>query len=114
MHFKVMKMDYYYNKRGEPIPMMDWAKLFENKKYKIIEQTILPNKRWVSTVWLGLNQNLNYGSKPIIFETIVFSKEFRTIKRPAKELAILRYSTLKKAKEGHKEMCKKWMKKKKE
>ena len=98
----------YYNKKGEPIPMMVWAKLFENKNYKIIEQTILQNKKWVSTVWLGLNHNFRPRSKPIIFETMVFSKKFKTIKKSPKELDIQRYFTLKEAKQGHKEMCKKW------
>lgn len=104
----------FYNKRGKPIPMMVWAKLFEKKNYKIIKQTILPDKKWVSTVWLGLNRNSRPRSKPVIFETMVFSKKSKTIKKPSKELDMQRYSTLKQAQQGHKEMCKKWQKKKKE
>lgn len=106
----------YYDKRGKPIPMMVWAKLFENKSYKIIEQTLLPNKRLVSTVWLGLDHSFGCSSKPFIFETMVFKRKFtgnfKKDRKMAQELDTLRYSTLKEAKQGHKELCEKWGKKK--
>jgi len=98
----------YYDRDCKPIEMMTWAKLFEDATYKIIKQTRLPNNRWVSTVWLGLDHSFGGSSQPLIFETMVFSKKLVSIKKHGKELDTRRYSTLKEARQGHKEMCEKW------
>jgi hypothetical protein len=92
----------YFDKNGKPIGMFEWATLFEDKKYKIIKQEVLPNDYFVSTIWLGLNHRFNEGN-PLIFESLVF---------PAKgnwsKLDCERYSTLAEAKKGHKKLVKKW------
>lgn len=75
-------------------------------KYKIIKQTELPNKKWVSTVWLGLDHNYKASGEPLIFETMVFPK-----KGDYGDLDCERYSTEDQAKKGHEIMCKKWSKK---
>jgi len=95
-------MNNYYNKKGEPIEMMKWAELFEDRDYKMVKQTKLKNKKLVSTIWLGLNHEFGKG-EPLIFETMVFSK-----KEEFNELDCQRYSTLKEAEKGHEEMCKEW------
>jgi hypothetical protein len=43
-----------------------------DEKYKRVAQTALPDGKWVSTVWLGLNHAWN-GGPPLIFETMVFT-----------------------------------------
>ena len=103
----------YYNKKGEPLDMLEWAKLFKNPAYKIVKQETLPSGIFVSTVWLGLCHNFLMKGKPIIFETMVFPKK-KGEKRESgtddwSELDQNRYSTLEEAKKGHKEMVKKYI-----
>ena len=81
--------------------MLEWAKLFENRKYKIIKQEILPSGKWVSTVWLGLNHSLEGGT--LIFETMVFAS-----KKDMSEVDMNRYSTEEEALKDHQEMVKKY------
>ena len=78
----------------------------QDPKYKIVKQETIPNGKWVSTVWLGLDQRLGFeveSDKPIIFETMVFPK-----KGDFSDLDCERYSTEEEAIAGHKEMVKKW------
>lgn len=91
----------YYNKQGEEISIEEWGRLHDSK-YKIIEQTTLPNGKWVSTVWLGIDHNYGEG-EPEIFETMVFPQT-----KDLDEDDCARYSTLEQAIEGHKSMCDKW------
>ena len=93
----------YYDKDGTPIPdTLIWARKLEDIDYKRIAQTILPDGKLVSTVWLGLNHN--YGSgPPLIFETMVFEAG-----RGGGEVDTERYSTLAEAQDGHHEMVRKW------
>jgi hypothetical protein len=86
----------YYNKEGEKIDMMTCAKFLEDRDYKIIKQDTLDNGKWVSTVWLGLDHQFGDG-QPLIFETMVFSS-----KDDFSEERCKRYSTLKEAIKGHK------------
>lgn len=87
-----------FNKEGEPIDSMTWLKLLEEKDYKIIRQETLPNKKIVSTIWLGLDHSFGQG-EPLIFETMVFKE-----KGNYTEEACQRYSTLKQAQAGHRKM----------
>lgn len=89
-------MSNYYDKEGKPIDLMEWGSLLNNFDYQVIKQEELPNGKWVSTVWLGLDHNF-YGGKPLIFETIVFSS-----KSSYDEVDVKRYSSLKEAEDGHK------------
>lgn len=84
-----------YNKEGEKIELMAWAKLVEDKEYKIIKQDTLPNGKWVSTVWLGLDHSFD-GGKLLIFETMVFPKEGDYMDEDME-----RYTTLEEATLGH-------------
>ena len=93
----------YYDKKGKPITdVLAWSKLMEDREYKTVKQEYLPDGKWVSTVWLGLNHNFGVG-KPLIFETMVFSK-----KDDWNDQDEERYSTLEEALAGHKKMVKKW------
>jgi len=64
--------------------------------------TTLPNGRWVSTVWLGLDHCFGDGP-PVIFETMVF-----TTKESLDDLDCKRYSTEAEALAGHAKMVEKW------
>lgn len=95
----------YYRRDGTPYPeghqgVLEWAKDFENYSYKKLKDSILPNGRWVSTVWLGLDHNYGEG-RPHIFESMVFPA-----KNNYSELAQERYSTEAEALEGHERLCK--------
>ena len=93
---------FYYNKKGEPIASDEWVRLLEDPAYQRIKQTVLPNGKWVSTVWLGLNYQYGNGP-PLVFETMVFSRQGEW-----DELDCRRYSTIREARIGHKEMVKEW------
>lgn len=91
----------WYNKEGKIIPIEEAVKLLEDKEYKIIKQETLPNGKWVSTVWLGLDHSFEEG-EPLIFETVCFES-----KGNYSEIDMDRYSTLEEAIKGHEEMVKK-------
>ncbi len=106
-------MSDYYDRQGNPITTMEWVSSFENFDEKVVRQETLPNGKWVSTVWLGLNHQFGDGP-PLIFESMVF---------PAKpdgppklgerdpdrdELEQRRYSTEEEALAGHAELVKRW------
>jgi hypothetical protein len=62
----------YFDRAGNPIDLLDWAKKMESQEYRYVAQEYI-GQYWVSTVWLGLNYN--WGPEPIgIFETMVFCK----------------------------------------
>jgi hypothetical protein len=91
-----------FDKNSKPLKLMEWAKLVEDKDYKRVAEITLPDGKWISTVWLGLNHNWGEG-KPLIFETMVFPS-----KSDLSELDIDRYSTLEEAQKGHEEFVKKY------
>lgn len=94
-------MGEYYDMQGNPIDMQEWVVLF-GKKERIIKQETLPNGKFVSTVYLGLDHSFGMGG-PLIFETMVFPK-----KGDGHDIDIKRYATLEEAKEGHKRMVEKY------
>ena len=95
-----------YDRQGKPISdTLEWARLFEDKVYQHVAETTLPNGKWVSTVWLGLNHRYADGP-PLIFETMVFAVEGQWDERDCK-----RYSTEQEALTGHEAMVKKWSQK---
>lgn len=97
----------HFDKKGKKISFLEWGKLFDDKNYKIVKQETLPNGKFVSTVWLGINHNFYKDKDPLIFETMVFPEEGNW-----GDIDCNRYSTLKEAKAGHKKMVKKSYRKK--
>ena len=84
----------YILKDGVPVKCDDvlkWAKEFK-KSDRIIAQDELGGVR-VSTVFIGIDHGLGFG-KPLLFETMIFGGEHDEYQE--------RYSTIEKAKEGHK------------
>ena len=69
----------YYDKNGIKIDVVEWGRLFEDMSYKIIKKDdiIVDDKTYmVSTVWLGINHNFSGKGEPIIFETMIFGKDY--------------------------------------
>ena len=81
----------YYNRDGTPIegphPTLEWAKLFEDTKGRIIGRTTTLYGEKLSTVWLGLDHNYSMKGPPIIFETMLFAPESDELKK-AKRMRI--------------------------
>lgn len=86
--------------------VLAWAKDREGEKACVVQQDTLPNGIYISTVWIGIAQNM-LGGEPLIFESMVFDK-----KHAQKIFEKAMYSTLGKAKEGHKVLIKKYRKRK--
>jgi len=85
-------MSEWYDRNGKSIEMIEALKLMSNLNYQRIKEDTLPDGKYISTVWLGMDHNFsNYGS-PLIFETMVFPKHGKW-----GELDCDRYSTLEEA-----------------
>ena len=81
-----------------------WGNWFETAN-RIIKQETLPDGKFVSTVFLGLDYSFGMNKAPILFETMVFlGKELGS------ELDMDRYSTYEEAQLGHQAMVSKWLK----
>lgn len=90
----------YFDTDGKPCTVEQMEKLMRTEQ--IVQQTLLPNGLWVSTVYLGINYS--YGSHPpAIFETMVFKG-----KGDYSDLYCQRYSTKSEALVGHADIVKKW------
>jgi hypothetical protein len=87
----------YYDKDGLPISMYSWGLLMENLTYRVVKQEELVDRRWVSTVWLGIDHSFG-GKKKLLFETMVFDHEGGN-----DILECYRWSTLAEAQRGHAE-----------
>jgi hypothetical protein len=83
----------YYDREGNPLDVREWARLFEDRDYKRVRNTILGDIN-VSTVWLGIDHSYGAGGDPIIFETMVFGTD-------DEERYCVRYSTEDDAIIGH-------------
>lgn len=85
--------------------LLEWATTLERRdEMKRVAETTLPNGRWVSTVWLGLDHSFGFRpGRPLIFETMVFGSQDEM-----SELDCERYSTEADALVGHEKLCAKW------
>lgn len=89
-------MSRYYDRNGEPIDMMTWARsFFENDDAKRVALTEHDGVS-VSTVWLGLDHQYGDGP-PLIFETMIFGGDHDEYQ--------WRYSTEAEALVGHEAAC---------
>ena len=98
----------WYDKQGKPIKdHFAVEKLLRDFDYKVIKQQVTKDKKWVSTVWLGLDHRLggDEDKEPLIFETMVFTK-----KGSGDEIDVERYATEDEAKAGHKVLFNKYNK----
>ena len=97
----------HYDMNGQPMTMEEWAAAFEDTKRRIIGQELVgwgPGKKWVSTVWLGLDHNYYETGPPLIFETMVFVKGWNGLRRQVcycHDIWMDRYATKEDAAMGH-------------
>lgn len=82
----------HFNKKGEPISLLECGRLREDRTYSTVMTTNLDNGLLVSTVWLGLN-HAHLGGPPLIFETMVFGGD--------RDGDCERYATEAEARAGH-------------
>lgn len=92
----------YRDRQGSPMDMRTWARALEDHSLQRVAETTLPDGKWISTVWLGLDHQWGDGP-PLIFETMVFPD-----KAHLNELECERYSTEVEAVAGHARMVEKW------
>ena len=106
-------MSDYYDRKGNPMTLEDWANVREDKEQCRVAETTLSDY-WISTVWLGLDHSFGNSPKQI-FETMVFPYNSSSDKvTDWGELDMDRYSTEDEAIAGHKAMVEKWSKPKAE
>jgi hypothetical protein len=95
-------MWYLLDENKQPYPVGIEQVTLENiSKYKVVQQDTLPNGKFVSTVFLGLDHGWEDRNKPdykpVLWETMVFSdQEFGA------DEYMERYSSYEDALEGHK------------
>lgn len=74
----------YYDRKGQPIDTMAWARMHEDDDYRTVAQHWV--RGWmVSTVWLGIDHNFTRQGPPVIFETMIFAPKDVTIGREDRE-----------------------------
>lgn len=105
-----------YDDPGWIANMTKVEELLKDPSYKIVKQEFTQRKQyWISTVWLGLNQNMLGLGKPVIFETMVFRGRKdswylidgeRMYYR--KDYEQVQYSTERQARAGHKKLVEKY------
>ena len=92
----------YYDRNGKPINRSEFAKRHDDFEYKVLARTTLPDGRFVSTVWLGIDHA--FGEQPpLIFETMVFPERGNWHEEDCD-----RYATEAEARAGHEAMVAKW------
>lgn len=87
----------YYDRDGNPTTVHEWARRFEDTRYKRIAYDETPSGD-ISTVWLGLDHRFDDGP-PLIFETIVFDRDSGN-----DDNEMRRYATEDEARAGHAEL----------
>ena len=93
----------YYDRQGKPMSLKQWTLSFQGSFDKRrVAETTLPDGKWVSTVWLGLDHRFGMDGPPLIFETMVFKGRDNM-----DELDMDRYSTEAEALAGHAALVKK-------
>ncbi|MFP5261009.1 MAG: hypothetical protein ACLGJB_03785 [Blastocatellia bacterium] len=89
-------------KKVKPVEdVLEWEEYLEGDD-RIVKQETLPNGKYVSTVFLGLDHSFGDGP-PLLYETMVFPS-----KGNYSEIDVDRYSTWKEAQAGHKRMVEKY------
>jgi hypothetical protein len=83
--------------------MRVWGEKFQDPAYKRVAETTLPDGKWVSTVWVGMDHSFGDEGPPLIFETMVFPTALTL-----GDLDCERYSTEAEALAGHEAMVAKW------
>src|SRR4051812_33014155 len=95
----------FYFRDGSPADADAWRAKQGEASYVQVDKTSLPSGKWVSTLWLGVDDGAVTsvaGQPPLIFETVVFDESTRqAVDRE-------RYATEAQAQDGHRRMVAKW------
>jgi len=100
-------MNYILNDK-EPIQEPDflkWARWYQSfceQDKKHVCKTLIPDKYFISTVFLGMDHAFAPGAPPLLFETMVFLKENGDQEW---DQYMDRYSTWREAELGHSKIC---------
>ena len=95
-------MGEFFNRAGKSISIAKYRALHADDTYKRVAETMLPDGKWISTVWLGSNHAFG-DNPPLIFETMVFAPG-----DSLDELAMRRYQTEEAALIGHELIVLRW------
>lgn len=93
----------FYDREGNPLELLDWARKFEDTPYKSVALTPVPGGRFISTVWMGFNQSpalQEYSTPHHIFETALLGGQ-NAYGVPGVIEVIGRWDTEAEALEGH-------------
>lgn len=97
-------LDNYYDRQGNPMTIDEAMDKHRDWEYKRVRLAVLPDGKWVSTLWLGLDYSFGEGP-PLIFETRVYLSP-----NDLDDIDCQRYATEADAIRGHEEMVAKWSK----
>lgn len=97
-----MIMDDCYDREGKKITLEQWCILTAlDQEYRIVKQEHI-GPYYVSTVWLGINQDFfGHSNKPVIFETMIF---YICDEKDELDQDMERYCTEEEALAGHEKM----------
>jgi hypothetical protein len=99
-----MRFPRWYDRNGKEIEEWDAVEKFLDISYRQIDSTELPDGKWISTIWLGLDYGIE--APPKIFETMAFT----SCKGDRRPIECERYSTENDAIVGHQQMVEKYSK----
>ncbi|HVW50634.1 MAG TPA: hypothetical protein VHC91_09580 [Trinickia sp.] len=98
-----MMTNTYYLRDGTPTDANTWRELQGDASYAQVEKTTLPNGRWISTIWLGVqHESASDPGGLELFESVVFDVDTQ------QPLASVRHATESEAREGHQRLVKEW------
>lgn len=87
----------FYDRDGEPIPLVTWSGLFGDWEYRRIDETRIGDRYRVVTIWVGHDIAMGYSDTPQIFESTVFGLDGAPVRQQ-------QYTTEAKARAGHEEL----------
>jgi hypothetical protein len=89
----------YFDPDGQPLEMLEWAQMLESIERRVAVTTFADGM-YVSTVWLGLNQQFFLDDDiPLIYESMVFAGDF-----PNEDYDMQRYANKVDAWKGHQQL----------
>jgi hypothetical protein len=99
----------WYDRQGAVLfDFADIEQKLTDPSYKILKQEkVAHGKKWISTVWIGIDHNFSEVGPPLIFETMVFNRTPHGICFGS-PMAQLLYSTEEQAFCGHEVMKNVW------
>jgi hypothetical protein len=86
---EMRKRAMYYNRDGTPIvgpdATLQWARMFEDSKGRIVGRNITLYGEKLSTVFLGVDHSFMSAGPPILFETMLFAPVSDELKKAQRE-----------------------------